>query len=127
MYSDLKVFQLANAVAIHAGHRQAVVARNLANADTPKFRARDIAPFQATFDGTATGLRQTRARHALDGTEAVSARSEVTRDAPMDPNGNSVSLELELMKSVEIKQQHDRALAVYRSSMSILRTSLGRG
>ena len=48
-------------------------------------------------------------------------------NAIAEPNGNSVSVEMEMMKAVDAKRSHDRALAIYRSSLSILRTSLGRG
>ena len=43
-----------------------------------------------------------------------------------DPNDNSVSIETEILNGVEVKRQHSRALAIYKSSMNILRTSLGR-
>ena len=43
-----------------------------------------------------------------------------------DPNDNSVSLEAEILKGVEVKRQHDRALAIYKSSMKVLRASLGK-
>jgi flagellar basal-body rod protein FlgB len=42
------------------------------------------------------------------------------------PNGNTVSLETEMVRAVEVKQQHDMALAVYRTVSDIVRTSLGR-
>jgi flagellar basal-body rod protein FlgB len=45
----------------------------------------------------------------------------------MSPNGNSVSLETEMVKAVEVKRQHDQALAIYKSSMNVLRASIGRG
>lgn len=109
MHTDLNVFRLAHAMAVHAGKRQAVIARNIANADTPGYRARDIASF-------ADQLRTP---------SSAPMRAEVT-DAPADANGNSVSLELEMLKSVDAKRQHDRAVAIYRSSLHILRTSLGR-
>jgi len=43
-----------------------------------------------------------------------------------EPNGNSVSVENELLRSVDIRRQHDHSIAIYRSTLSILRTSLGR-
>ncbi len=126
MFQNLQVFKTAYALATHAGARQAVIARNMANADTPGYRARDIPPFAESYaGGEAAGMRATRARH-LSGAETGTWR-EVTPQAPADPNGNSVSLEGEILKAVEVKRQHDRAIAVYRASLSILRTSLGRG
>ena len=42
------------------------------------------------------------------------------------PDGNTVSLARELVKSVDARQQHDMALSVYRATSEIVRTSLGR-
>ena len=43
-----------------------------------------------------------------------------------EPNGNSVSLETEMVDAVAAKRQSDRALAIYRSGLTILRASIGR-
>jgi flagellar basal-body rod protein FlgB len=42
------------------------------------------------------------------------------------PDGNTVSLAREMVKSVDARQQHDMALSVYRATSEIVRTSLGR-
>ena len=127
MYADLKVFGMASAMAAHAGRRQAVIAQNMANADTPGYRARDLPPFSQSYAQAAAALRKTRPAHLSDKGNAAVTRASTATDRTTDPNGNTVSLELELMKSVEVKRQHDRAVAIYRAAMSILRTSLGRG
>ena len=71
-------------------------------------------------------MTATRQRHLHGGSDAKSW-AEFDAISSGDPNGNGVSLEEEMLKSVEVKRQHDRALAIYKSSMNILRTSLGRG
>jgi flagellar basal-body rod protein FlgB len=43
------------------------------------------------------------------------------------PNGNTVSLEAEMVRMAEIRQAHDMALAVQRSVSGITRAALGRG
>lgn len=133
MFQNLEIFQIAGALAKHAGQRQAVTARNLANADTPGYHAQDLTPFKDLVPGSDhTGeLRATRAKH-LNGTRASITRiAEPTlmddRTSIADPNGNSVSVETEILRSVDAKREHDRALAIFRSSLTILRTSLGRG
>lgn len=109
MHTQLNVFQMANALATYAGRRQAVIARNIANADTPGYRAQDLAPFSEQ-------VQQGR----------ISGEAQVLRDAPADANGNSVSVELEMLRAVDARRQHDRAIAIYRSSLNVLRTALGR-
>lgn len=126
MFSDLNVFKTAYAMATHAGQRQAVISRNMANADTPGYRPRDIEAFQTAFENTGTEMAATRSGHLNGGSAGSQPWAEHVADASGDPNGNGVSLEQEMLKAVEVKRQHDRALAIYRSSIGILRTSLGR-
>jgi len=42
------------------------------------------------------------------------------------PNGNTVSLEAEMIRSTELRQQHDMAIGIYQKSLQIMRTSMGR-
>ncbi len=58
MFENLEVMRIAKGLASYAAALQGVVARNIANADTPEFRAQDIASFESTFrlDG-ASGPR----------------------------------------------------------------------
>ena len=128
MFTKLNVFTLANAMATHAGTRQALVSQNIANADTPGYHAKDIKPFAEVFDDNSQPgeMRASRSNH-LNGSSGQGTDWTVsTTDAGTDPNDNSVSIESEILKGVEVKRQHDKALAIYKSSMNILRTSLGR-
>ena len=113
-------------MAVHAGKRQALIAQNVANADTPGYAARDIVSFHETLrpDGPGT-QRATRASHlhgASDGTDAPI----LDEKAVSSINGNSVSVEGEMLKAVETKRQHDRALAIYKSAMNVLHKTLDR-
>jgi flagellar basal-body rod protein FlgB len=55
---------------------------------------------------------------------AVLTARSVLRPGAASPNGNNVSLEQEMFAAAEANGDHDRALAVYRSAMTILRTSV---
>jgi flagellar basal-body rod protein FlgB len=127
MYQSLELFQTAGAMARHAGERQAVVTRNIANADTPGYRAQQIAPFRDVY-GTqsAPPLRQTRPGHLAPVAGQQMIRPADGQGEP-SPNGNTVALEEEILASVAVAREHSRALAIYRHGMTILRTSLGRG
>lgn len=128
MFTKLNVFNLASAMATHAGTRQALVSQNIANADTPGYHAKDIKPFSEVFDdNTQPGdMRASRTNH-LNGSSGQGMNWTVsTTEAGSDPNNNSVSIESEILKGVEVKRQHDKSIAIYKSSMNILRTSLGR-
>ncbi|NIZ11886.1 FlgB family protein [Phaeobacter sp. HF9A] len=126
MFERLNVFNIAYSMATHAGKRQALISENMANADTPGYHAKDIKPFKEVFAAGATqgDMVATRGSHLNSGDGLNWAIT--TDDSALDPNDNSVSIEEQILKGVEAKRQHDRALAIYRSSMNILRASLGR-
>lgn len=130
MLEKMQIFRVAQNMASHASARQAIIAQNVANADTPGYRARDIGAFADSYDtGLNTELRATRAGHILPGENAASTWrvTETERPGAMSPNGNNVSLETELMMSAETQAEQQKALAIYRSALNVLRTSIGRG
>ncbi len=127
MFDRLDLFQTATAMAQHAGSRQAVVARNIANADTPGFQAQAIPSFQEVYrpEGGLT-LRTNDTRH-LGGSATVYGSFQIQPTGTPSPNGNTVSIEEELLNSVAVGREHNRALTVYRHTMTVLQTALGRG
>jgi flagellar basal-body rod protein FlgB len=126
MYESLDIFRTAAAMARHAGAQQAVVAQNIANADTPGYRAQTIGAFADSYRSDAgLAMRTTRAGHQQGALIPGSARPMQTNDEP-SPNGNSVSLETEMLNGVEVAREHSRALAIYKHALGIIRTSLGR-
>ncbi len=124
MFQNLDIFRTAMAMARHAGNQQALSAQNIANADTPGYRAREMPKFQDTLRSSLIGQKATRSSH-LHGHMDRGVDGSISK-TPLDPNGNTVSLEEEMVKAVDAKRHHDKALAIYRSSLSVLRTSLGR-
>lgn len=122
MYESLDLFRASSALARHAGQRQAMAAVNVANADTPGYRAQALPPFSATFD--SQGMRATRPGH-FGAAEPPGARP-IDRPGEASPNGNTVSIESEMFASAEAARDHGRALAVWRHAITVLRTSLGR-
>ncbi len=126
MFKSLEIFKISHAMASHAATRQTVVAQNMANADTPGYVARDLVPFTEIYESAQSSrtMRATRAGHHGNALEASPITPRETL-ADTSPNGNTVSLEEEMIKSANVKSQHDRALAIYKSSMNVLRTTIG--
>lgn len=126
MFDKLEIMRMSQAMSSHASTRQATIAQNVANADTPGYKARDVAAFSETYKGQQERpLRASREGHFV-GTETTftpTVFTDNTRGA-MSPNGNSVSLETELMRSSETRHQFDTAISIYKSSLNILRTSI---
>ena len=112
MSHDLPIFKVASAMAHHAATRHQTVAQNIANADTPGYKARDLSPFSASM--------------ALRDPQAAIGASREMKTTALSPNGNSVALDEQMVMASESKMQHETALAIYRKSMDLLRLGLGR-
>lgn len=126
MLEKLEITRMAQGLAAHAGQRMGVIAQNVAHADNPGYKARDLPDFAKVYaDEHGQGLRVTRAGHLGAGASAA-VQPIILRGADA-PNGNSVSLETEMVKAAEVRQEHDMALSIYRSTSDILKLALGRG
>ena len=126
---DINTLSLASALAAHATARQQVIAENIAQADTPGYKARDIADFAAIVDDPmgAFTARLTRPGHIPFGADphGFDAREQTALGAET-PNGNTVSLEDQMMRGAEVRQEHEMALGVYAKSLEILRATVSR-
>lgn len=126
MLENLQMMQMAQDAARHAGKRQALSAMNVANADTPGYRARDVREFAATYrTNAAAGLRTTRPGHVMASPSSDPDFGVITADGQVNPNGNSVSLEEEMVRSVSAERQHQRAVTVYQHGLTVLKTAIG--
>lgn len=119
----------------HQG-RQRVLAENVANADTPGFRARDL----KTPDFAEIMARQSPARLAPARTQTghVALRVpdgagaapgfERMRDGGWEvtPSGNGVVLEEQMIKVADNQMDYQLATTLYTRSLGLLRTALGR-
>ncbi|WP_134681249.1 FlgB family protein [Paracoccus ravus] len=126
MFDRIDTLRMASALTTHAENRQKLIARNVANADTPGFRAQDLAPFPQSYGGgKPLELRMTRPAHVAGSGWSASSNVTDTQGEPA-PNGNTVSLEEEMIRSTQAKRQFDLSLAITRASLDMIRTSLGR-
>ena len=125
MFEIPDVMRIAQGMARHAAARQVVIAENIAHADTPGYRARDLGDFGTAYT-MARPIIATRPGHLGADLQHQPISPQVDRDAPARaPNGNTVSLEREMMRTAQNRQSHDMALAVYSSARRILRAVLG--
>ncbi|MFA9230398.1 MAG: FlgB family protein [Microgenomates group bacterium] len=125
MFEKLTLTKMARDLAGHAGARMGVIARNVANADTPGFKSMDLPSFAEVYRDPGQQMRATNSRHINATSQGFEAMVRPSNGASA-PNGNSVSLETEMVASAAVRRDHDMALAIFRSTSSIIRTSLGR-
>lgn len=95
------------------GQRVKLISENLANADTPNYKARDIDFRQALrqAESAATGLRTTRAEH-IPAAGGGLDRAAVLYRVPASPSldGNTVESQREQAKFAEATVQYQTAL-----------------
>jgi flagellar basal-body rod protein FlgB len=125
MFEKLELTRMAQGLAAHAGARMGVVARNIAHADTPGYKAQDVPDFASVYQDGGMALRTSRPGHLGDPARTAPPAA-VPSGGVESPNGNSVSIETEMVKSVEARQEHEMALAIYRATSDVIRASLGR-
>ena len=124
MFEKLELTRMAQGLASYAGARLGVVAQNIAHADTPGYKTRDLPSFAEVHAETGNGMRATRKGH-LGAAERPGPQARIVTSQGA-PDGNTVSLETEMVKAIEVRQQHEMALAISRNTSDILRASLGR-
>lgn len=114
------------------GQRQEVLAENIANADTPRFRARDLKPLRfremVATAPAAVRLEKTTPGH-MEGLTTASGpfKVSVQRNAyEVAPDGNAVVLEEEMAKVSETALSYSLANELYRKQLGMFRIALGQ-
>jgi flagellar basal-body rod protein FlgB len=110
--------------------RQDLLSQNVANADTPGYAARDLKPldFADALKGASGGgtMLTTNSRHiAMSPSKASAFDDHETPDIAASPNGNSVSLEQEMIKVSETQAQFQAAANLYAKAMTLMKTAIG--
>jgi len=103
-------------------NRQKVISENVANSDTPGFKAKDVTSFAKMLEGTpSTGILTTNARHIGNAVETPGVQSVVDREAWSETlNGNTVVLEQQTIKANEVGENYQLAAKLYRKGHELL-------
>ncbi len=131
---DLNQFKLFKALGARMDwlqSRQRVLAENVANADTPGYKSKDIRPlsFKSNLAGTSS-------KHNLTTTDAAHFRSSggdanvriVTSMTGSEGSatGNNIVLEEEVMKSARTATDYQLATNLYKKSVGLLRLAISK-
>ena len=126
----IQLFSLASRQAEWLSVRQEVVASNIANANTPKFRAKDIVPFDTELQSVGMQMARTNAAHmelAVTGAGKIGLTdAPLANEIGMQESGNSVSLSTEMAKTGEIKRQFELNTQLVRSFHNMMLTAVGK-
>lgn len=117
----------------HQG-RQKVLAENVANAETPGYKARELKPmrFESHLKGPTTpgvATARTNDKHFAGSILPVSNGFGANKVEGWEttPEGNAVVLEEQMLKVSENQFDFQMASALYSRSLGLIRSALGRG
>ena len=127
----LSLFSVVKRRLAWLGHRQEVLAQNIANSDTPRYQARDLKAFKfkdlLKNQSSTIRMAATAASHMTGSPRrAVDFKVETER-RPFEtsPNGNSVVLEEQMAKISETGISHRLTTQLYKKHLSMLRMAIG--
>jgi flagellar basal-body rod protein FlgB len=127
--SQIPIFSMLRTRMQWHQERQRLLAENVANVDTPKFKPRDLAPPDLErMRPTSVALAQTSGSHIAGSTASGPAQFQLERQGQFEtrPAGNAVSLEDEMIKVAGNQMDFQAATALYARGLGLLKTALGK-
>jgi len=101
--------------------RQATVASNISNVNTPGYRAKDLAAFSEVLNKTQMSLASTNVGHITpDNPDAVDEAKSATGNWEVTETGNSVGREEEFMKANTISGDYELTTNIVKSFHTML-------
>ncbi|KQQ38198.1 MULTISPECIES: flagellar basal body rod protein FlgB [Rhizobium/Agrobacterium group] len=127
---QIQLFELASRQAEWLSIRQQVVSTNIANANTPQYRAQDVTPFQSVLDASNIPMARTNSAHFASvglGSDNVDVRDEdLNNEIGNQESGNTVAVASELSKSGEIKRQYELNTQLVKAFHNMMLTAVGK-
>jgi flagellar basal-body rod protein FlgB len=131
--AQMSLFRMARQQMDWLGDRQAVLAQNIANADTPNYRAKDLKALsfeRELREVNPVRLKATSGTHLQGTVQKPDHRVEELRPREVyetNPNDNGIVLEEQVMKVSDTQMKYQLASNIYQKNMTMLRTAIGQG
>ncbi len=108
--SEVYLFQLATQRTGYLSARQTLIAQNVANANTPGFRALDLKPFSATLAETQMSMSVTNPAHLTPTAQELDPpKAQNSSAGAATVSGNSVDVESEMVHLGEVNRDFTEA------------------
>ena len=111
----------------YLNQRQSVLAENVANADTPGYQARDLAPFSFgnALRQANIGMTTTDAHHIVPASMAgVNSKSAKNKGYDTTLTGNSVDVEHEMMEVSKTAVEYKEVTSLYHKIGGLFKIAL---
>jgi flagellar basal-body rod protein FlgB len=128
MTTGVYLFDLASQHARHLATRQATIAGNVANANTPGYKARDVVPFAQVLARTGLDMASTATSHMETQGSRIPVREAKSAETwEVLQSSSAVSLEQEMLKAGDVSRQHNLDTAVVKSFHRMLMAAVRGG
>lgn len=130
--NKIPIFSMLTEKMAWLSRRQKVLAQNVANADTPGYKARDLdkpdfRKLIAAASGGRVGMAMNRAGHLAGSVRTGGERAVIDKSSPETaPNGNSVDLPAQMMKIGETQMDFTTAASLYSKHVRLIKIAMGR-
>jgi flagellar basal-body rod protein FlgB len=106
--------------------RQQVLAQNVANADTPDYQAKDLAPldFSRELSAASLDLDRTNPAHIAAVSTSSGFATSAAAGYEIRPRGNSVSHEDEMMNVATNQMDYEAATELYTHSLELIKLAV---
>lgn len=132
-FSSMPLFNIMKSKLHYLSERQGVLAQNIANADTPQYRAMDIAApdFKKMVGANGAGgqlqMTTTSPQHLKGQAGGVGMfkleKRKLTDE--LNPSGNNISVEEEMSKASDNQVEYQKALSLYAKTIAMFKTAIG--
>jgi flagellar basal-body rod protein FlgB len=124
----IQLFELTSKQAEWLQARQSVVSGNIANANTPGFRAKDVSPFESVLRENTLPMAATNPLHFTDSpADTYVVESGVDKGSAAQLSGNSVDLANELMKEGMVKRDYDLNTGIVKAFNKMMLNAVRKG
>jgi len=129
---NMGLFRLISDKMAWHNQRQEILAQNVANADTPGYQGRDLAPFDFKTEMRRTArmeMAATRSGHLAGTTPRGSDFKDDRKSGAYEttPDGNAVVLEEQMMKISRNAMDYQTVTNIYRKQVNLIKSALTRG
>ena len=121
---SIYLFELAAQKAEWLSARQTAIASNVANANTPDYKAVDIAPFSAVLDAAPLAMAAGAGNLALSGVSGASFREIEPEGGEETLSGNTVNLERQMIALGDVGRDFTMTANIRRTFHQLLLSAL---
>lgn len=127
--TDGGVLSLLSEKMSYLGQKMSVHSQNVANANTPGYKAKELkpfTPFSETLAEASSGMMVTDDKHIVPASMAgVNAQTKRARSFETVPSGNSVDLEQQMMEVSSTSIDYQATISIYQKFMTLLKDATG--